>query len=340
MITIKDIARDTGFSVTTVSAVLGNRADTLGIKEETRRVIREASHKLGYRRNELASQMQSGQSKTMFVFFQKCAEELYACSALRATNAAFKYGYNLKEILYDEKADDFEALLNQCLGQWPAAFFSWGDNGENYELLLQYARKYRIPLASLDIESESADFSVLTDDRSGIAEAVDYLYRQGHRRIAHATDTPKAQYALRRRRLYRECLAERGLAMDEVNSFAEAFNTDPAELIAYAKRLAGAKERPTAITCGSDHIALKLLLLFERFGLRVPEDISLIGYGSLSFARIALPRLTTITQGFEEIGEAALEAMLKRLDGVSTPPRILLPSRLQIAETVVSLHKG
>ncbi len=339
MVSIKDIARHTGFGVSTVSAVLSNKANRLGIKQATCEKITAAAVELGYRRNDIAAQMQSGRSKTLIQFLPDFHGDYLSRSALMTNIAALRLGYTTREIVFSRNSD-FHALVNSAIEQRPAAFFAWNIQGPRLEILQKDSRRYHIPLALLDIDSGDAEVRVLTDDLHGIRQAVDYLYELGHRRIVHVTDTLKAHYAKFRFNAYDRCMKEKGLVLEKSLCYHDYLTFNPEKLVQYVRMLASLPEPPTAVTCGSDYIALKLMMLFPRFGLRIPEDISLIGFGGLPLARVTVPMLTTIDQSLDRLGANAAETMIRFLNGESVPERILLPTTLTIAQTTTKPKTG
>ena len=339
MVSIKDIARHTGFGISTVSAVLNNKAGSLGIKQATCEKITAAAAELGYHRNNIAAQMQSGRSKTLIQFLPDFHGDYISRSALMTNIAALKLGYTTREIVFS-RSSDFRQLVNNAIEQRPAAFFAWNILGFRLEILQHDSRRFKIPLALLDVDSEKADLCVISDDLSGIRQAVDHLYELGHRRIVHVTDTLKAHYAKFRFDAYAQCLKEKGLVLDKSLCYHDYLTSNSEKLIQYVKMLASLRKRPTAVTCGSDYIAFKLMMLFPRFGLRVPEDISLIGFGRLPLAKVTVPMLTTVDQSLDRLGSNAAQTMIQFLNGESVPKRILLPTSLTIAQTTTTPKTG
>ncbi len=332
MVSIKDIARHTGFGISTVSAVLSNKAGNLGIKQETCRKILDAAEELGYRRNTIAAQMQSGRSRTLIQFLPDFYGDYLFQSVIMTNITAFKFGYTTREIVYSRSCD-FRKLMDSAIEQRPAAFLAWNVQGPRLEILQTNSRRYRIPLALLDIDAADAALCVLTDDLSGIRLAVEHLLQLGHRRIVHVTTTLKARYAKHRFNAYEQCLKEKGVVLEKSLCYHDHLATTPDKLIQYVQMLASLPEPPTAITCGTDYIALKLMTLLPRFGFRIPEDISLVGFGGLPLAKIMIPQLTTVDQSLDQLGAHAVENMVRLLDGESIPPRICLPTTLTIAQT-------
>ena len=176
---------------------------------------------------------------------------------------------------------------------------------------MDYCSKYNLPHLSIDYDDPDSDIRVVTDDHAGIQIAVDHLVSLGHTRIAHATDTLKSQYADVRFRAFCDAMQSRGLTVDESLCFHDYFLDDCSNLKLYAARIAAMKNTPTAIVCGSDYMAVKLLMILMQHGVRIPDDISIIGYGGVSVSKLTVPALTTIRQPFEEMAVTAVTELIK-----------------------------
>lgn len=334
MVTQKDIARETGFSVTAVATVLRGEAASVGIKAATAEKIRETAARLGYKKSTLALQMKSGNFNTVIQLLPDPGSEHIALSVLHAANAGADAGFTMREYFHRENLPEFEALLNKVIGLWPVAFFVWSDIGPRFEPLYLCAARYKIPVVSIDYDSPRSELSVLTDDRKGILEAVRHLTALGHRRIVHVTDTFDAQYALSRYEHYREALRNAGLELDDSLCFHEPFFSEPERLIRYAERIISMKkDRPTAITCGSDYAALKIVQLLQCGGLHVPGDISVVGYGGLPIAYTSMPVITTIAQPFARLGMTAVELLPNVLNRTVKDKIHRLDSVFQLGQT-------
>ena len=311
-ITIKDIARETGFSLTTVSAVLRNKSRDLQIKPETERLILETADKLGYVRSSLALEMRTGQSRNIVILRPYRPFDFLFTATLQAEITAAQSGYSIRNsYVNDETGAEFSAILARIISLRPAALITCTDFGPNKKLLTECVRKHKLPWLSLDFHDPDADINAGTDDRSGIETAVGHLVSLGHTRIVHATDTLKAQYADVRYNAFCDSMRSRGLTVDESLCFHDYFLDDSSKLKQYAARIATMKNPPTAICCGSDYMAVKLMMLLPRCGLRIPEDISLIAYGGLSVSVLCEPVLTSVLQPFEQMTDLAIRELLK-----------------------------
>ena len=339
-ITIKDVARETGFSLTTVSAVLRNKSRDLQIKPETERLILETADKLGYVRSSLALEMRTGQSSAIAILRPYRPFDFLFTATLQAEITAAQSGYSIRNIyVKEETGADFSAILDRIISLRPAALITCTDFGSNKKTLTECVRKHKLPWLSLDFHDPDADINAGTDDKGGIETAVGHLVSLGHTRIAHATDTLKAQYADVRFRAFCDSMHSRGMSVDESVCFHDYFLDDSTKLKQYAARIAAMKNPPTAICCGSDYMAVKLMMLLPRCGLRIPEDISLIAYGGLSVAALCEPVLTSVLQPFEQMTDLAIRELLKLVRKEPFLNEIKMVPVLKPGETVLPYKK-
>jgi len=319
MVTLKDVAQVANVSKSTVSAVLANRAAELGIKEETCRMVRHVAAKLRYRKNEIAAQMKSNRPNMVALFMQHSYMRDFSFQAVvGASMEAEKHGCYLKTVITGDESD-FEKQLDYTIGQCPAALFHFGDPGEEAQRrLIGTAAECEIPLAFIDFQVDAPTLSVLSDDRSGMREAVRYLYRLGHRNIMHLTDPLRAQYAATRFHAFLDELRELGLPDCGMHLFLEQNEAEYREIAVRLREIFSRPDHPTAICCGNDYFALEALTVLLGMGFKVPDEVSIIGFGDLSLGRKCFPRLTTLGQSFEEIGREAVRLALT-IDSPSRP---------------------
>jgi DNA-binding LacI/PurR family transcriptional regulator len=180
---------------------------------------------------------------------------------------------------------------------------------------------------------------VAVDRPVGVAEAVTHLVRLGHTRIGYVGSEARAgvpaPHATKFEGFLRG-LAAHGLSPDRVWSFDRfPWNVDHRPLwIALAEEIARVPDLPSALIVGSDALALALLAAFTRAGIRVPEDVALIGYDDVPAAATSVPALTTLAQPTQELAEVAVDLLLELIrDPGSAPRRKMLPPRLVIRES-------
>ena len=330
MISLRDIARESGFGISTVSMVLSNRTSKCHIKEDTKEKILLTARNMGYIRNEIAAQIRSGKTKTLIVFLPERIGGYLSEVMLHTMEVGAQWGYFLKPYFFHE-SDDFAKIIENALSQFPAAFFSIDDIGFRFQTLREYSSRTGVPWFSLDFPAECADLQIVFDEEIGIREAVERLVALGHKKVTHFTTDLKAGFARRRLELYRREVIEHGLDWKEELVFHEILSQDVLEV--YVKHLLSHPDRPTAITCGSDYLALSLMMALFASGIRIPDEISLIGFGGLKIGRTCFPHLDSIRQPWHELLETAIRSLIDLLDKKQIQPEILLPTSYQRAGT-------
>lgn len=341
MVTLKTVALAAQVSPSTASAVLGNRAGELGIKEETCQRVFRAASRLRYRKNEIAAQMKSSKANMVALFVPPVGMgEITFQVSVGAGQEAEKFNCFLKTVITDS-GDAFRRQLDYTLGQCPAALLYYGDPGEQREMLFDAAQECRLPLTFLDFQEHSPGGSVLSDDRAGIREAVRHLHELGHRNILHLTDPLKAQYAATRYAAFEETMRELGLPIRTDNVFCG--HRDPAkyrEMNRVLEAIFRSSDMPTAIACGSDYFALHAMTLLQSLHIRVPEEVSIIGFGDLSFAQACSPQLSTVRQPFREIGSRAVRMALADGFREEAASPLLLPTELIRRASTCSVNRN
>ena len=331
MVTLKDVAKAAGVSCSTVSAVLGNRAEKLGIKPETRKLVQRTAARMRYRRNAIAAQMKSGQANTLAMILPEGGTpEFVMRAATAATVEAEKHGCFMKIIAANGK-EDFITRLDSVLSQCPAALLHWGKAGERGDYLMSAARECGVPVVFLDFSETIGSGSVRTDDRAGIAQAVEHLCALGHRRIAHVTTFKGERFGDERAEAFLSEMAKRGLPVKTEWIYRDECFRSGGPLVPFLERLFSEPERPTAVSCGNDLIALRVMTALERQGLRIPEEVSVIGYSDRSFGGACEPELTTIHQPFDRMGETAVKLALE-----GGAREVLIPTELVVRGSTAS----
>jgi LacI family transcriptional regulator len=174
--------------------------------------------------------------------------------------------------------------------------------------------------------------SVAAAHRSGADQAMQHLLSLGHRRIAAITGPPGWVATEERRRGYHAALAGAGLTPEPSLEVASDFEVAPGA--AAAATLLDLGEPPTAIFAFNDAIAVGALRSARERGIRVPEDVSVLGFDDIAYATIVSPALTTVRQPLAEMGRAAVGLLLRLLDGGRPEtPHVELPTRLVVRES-------
>lgn len=316
-----DIARIAGVSVATVSRALAGSPRVTG---ETRERIEAAVRDTGYVVNRMARSLRLQQARQVFVMVPNIANPFHASVLLGAEEAAVAAGFH---VLIGNTAGDparAEEHARQLLTGAVDGMLLLG--GRMPDPLKAPALQRRL-VAVIEPVAASGVPVVEIDNRAGGREATRHLIALGHRRIGHIGGTAATTATPRRFAGYMEALAEAGLEprpeLVRYGAFSIATGAEEmAELLALP-------EPPTAVFCGSDEIAMGAIRTIKQAGLRVPEDVSIVGFDNIYFAAVTDPPLTTIDQPARRLGFEAMRLLADRLAGIAGPKRgVEVPYRL------------
>lgn len=327
--TSADVAARAGVSRTTVSFVLNQTAGAQ-ISQATRDRVVEAATELGYQPNASARQLAGGRSNMIGLVLRQSTEQVagdpFLVETLRGLSlAARSAGFR---VMVEPLAPDgtYEALLRAQHADGLVVSGPRIDDPslgrllrDGFPIVLQGSLP-GVPALSVDI-----------DNVAGARVAVNHLIALGHRRIACITNAPVVYTAAQERLTgYREALAEAGIEADD-DLVAEAYFDAPSGHTAMAAMLE--KAQFTAAFVASDVVALGAIGALRERGLRVPFDISVVGFDDIPLVAFFDPPLTTIRVPAFDLGHAAGLALLARLDGSVAPTETLLPTELIVRGT-------
>jgi LacI family transcriptional regulator len=326
--TSADVATEAGVSRTTVSFVLNGRTD-VKIPNETRQRVLSAAERLGYHPHASARQLAGGRSHVIALVFRQTPEQIAGDAILAETlrglaAAARSVGFRvLVEPLAPDGPDaTYTALLR---AQHADGLVVSGPRVDDPSLAALIAEDF--PIVIQGALPGVAVSSVDVDNVAGARGAVEHLLALGHRRIACITNAPVV-YTAAKERLdgYRQALAAAGVPVaDEL--IAEAAFDAPSGHAAMVELLARGVAFD-AVFCASDVVALGAIGALREAGLRVPSDISIVGFDDIPLAAYFDPPLTTVRLPAFELGQAAGRALLERITDHAIVSRTLLPTEL------------
>jgi len=329
--TLKDVAEAAGVSVKTVSNVVNG---SVHVAAETRARVQLAIDSLGYHPNVMARRLRTGRSGMLALAFPELPSPYFAELAVEVIAAARRHGCT---VLMDDTAGDPAAELRIASGLGDPMIDGVILSPLGLDLAELIARERPIPLVLLG----ETDFGpvadrVQIDNVAAARAATGHLVDQGHRRIgAIGWQDPNPRATAQQRLLgYTQALEQAGLPVEQalfppVRSY---FRPDGA---AAMRRLLKLPERPDAVFCFNDLLALGAMRAAHEAGLRVPQDIALVGFDDVEEAEYSIPSLTTIAPDKRKIAEAAVGALLDRIaNGYTEPGRTITPGyRLVVRES-------
>ena len=313
MVTMKDIANEVGVSRPTVSLVLNSRDTNVRISDSTRDEVHAAAKRLGYRPNELARSIKTG--KTNIVGVVGGFSGSYGLDTIIGISQTLQSrDYLLKLFLLSENVD-FPAIARQCVEQMLCGVICRGLNETQLQQLNDELSPLNIPVILVD-NSFSHDWCarVVSDDVEGSKLAARHLAGLGHKRIGHLTVENTSGFAAMRKTGFIDGMQEVGLPVSEKNiAYVTNLYEITDDFCAVLDRF-HRKFKPTAIVCSADPLAMKTELWAFRRGIKIPEDLSITGYGNLDYSQIACPPLTTVAQSFTRMGQRASEKLIEMIE--------------------------
>lgn len=333
---LEDLAREAQVSKATVSLAL-NGSPRVAV--DTVRRINELVEKYNYTPNSLARRLSKRTSETVSLFMMGRIHESsdwLVPSSWLFYNPIFKgISLTLSENNYQLSFEFIDLGSNKRIGNIINHAQSSSADGLlvlisdefDYSFLEELASY--LPIITLNKKLSEALSSVEVDNIKGAIDAVTYLANLGHERIAHIKGPEFAYNAVDRFTGYLEALGILGLETTDAYIHEGDWNIDSGKK--NMERLLKLANPPTAVFCANDHMAIGAMEAILEAGLRVPEDISLVGFDDTEMSRITRPRLTTVCQPLEQLGRTAAREILRRIREQDLPPEkehIVLSSSL------------
>lgn len=318
---LKDVAEAANVSISAASRIL--RGEEARFGEETCRRVLEASRRLGWRPNLLVNGIQTGTTHTVGVMIPPY--DSFWIAVLSGIHARFAEADYLPITVWLgdlEHMPYFEAdekrgleLINRLLDRRVDAFILWPPFGMAYLQHLPEFRDRQVPVVTIDHHPEEPLWdTVATNEQSTTAMVAKHLLDLGHRRIAviSSRESPSQTWALERRNFFETAIAK---ACPEAEVRSWRLNEGGSNGLEVATHLLRSRLRPTAVFAATDHEAASVYQAAAKLGMRIPQDLSVVGFADLDFAATLSPPLTTVRQRAREIGDQAAALVLKRLAG-------------------------
>jgi LacI family transcriptional regulator len=327
---MKDIARDLGISLMTVSKALRNHSD---ISEKTRNRVLARAEKLNYRPNWVARSLVSQRTYIVGLIIPDLMHSFFAEVARGVARWVEPLGYQLVISDSGENPEAEERQIERLMGRSVEGLIIASAQPNSRAAVFSRLRDGRLPFVLIDRipASIKANYVGANDDDIG-AMATEHLIGQGCRRIAHLRG-PAISTGTGRLRGYRRTLARHGLHAPR-EYVAQGHHDDSAGYHAM-RELLRLTPTPDGVFCYNDSVAAGAIKAVLEAGLNVPNDVAIIGAGNVHYSDLLRIPLSTVDQSSLAIGERAAELMTRCIEA-ETPPlprRILIPPRLIVRES-------
>ena len=332
MVTIKDIARESGYSVSTVSRVLNNRND---VSPDARKKIEEVVAKFNFVPNNNAKHLKQNNSKAIGVLVKGISNMLFASVVEEIQRMIEKTEYTLVVSYLDEDADEVEQAILLCRERKPLGLLFLGGNPEYFH------REFSgvdVPCVLVTNRANEMHFenlsSVATDDIAAARCAVDQLFVAGHRRIGILGGDFDKSYTSHQRFLgCEQSFSEHGAVLDVEHCYEKARFSFGSACRAM-KRLIGKFPDVTAVFAMSDVMAIGAIRPLRDLGYRVPEDVSVIGFDGTSLAEYYNPKLATIKQQHQTLANRSIEILFGQIELKKEPIHEIVPFEFVNGESI------
>lgn len=314
MTTIKDIAKLSGYSIGTVSRVINHYPD---VSEEARMKIEQVIQQENFQPNSNAKQLKQ-QSSSAITIIVKGYENMFFEGILERVQAILRdSGEEVAVAFLDEYANEVQYALQLCTAKKPKGFIFLGGNLEFFK---QDFARIDVPCVLLTNTAESLHLpnlsSYTTDDRLAGYQVIEYLIKAGHREIGiigGSASKVGSQVGFRRMQGCLEAFQENHIPYNEETNY-EPSRFSMQGGYESTQRLLKKNPKITAVFAIGDTIAIGAMRAIRDMGLRVPEDISVIGYDGIEYSRYCVPRLATVHQDTDALARKGVEDLLLRLN--------------------------
>jgi LacI family repressor for deo operon, udp, cdd, tsx, nupC, and nupG len=322
-----DVARLAGVSTATVSRVLAGGDKVANIKKEK---VMKAIEQLNYKPNRLASNLRTLKSKTIVAVVRDISKSFFSDIIRGIEDVAYEQNYKvlLGDINNDpNRENDYIKLYNEKLVDGVILI----GTRNTADALLKLTEGIPVVLASEFLDRIDLP-KVSIDNIASSRQAADHLIGLGHKRIGFISGPMDIVICRDRMEGYRQGMLEHGLPVDEDLIHEGDWSIESGYEMAAKMLTLG--QRPTAIFASNDDMAFGVIKCVKDRGLRVPQDVSVVGFDNISMASILEPSLTTVSQPRYEIGAKAMELLLQLIKGEQVTQRqYTLQSKLVIRES-------
>ncbi len=335
IMTIVDIAKESGYSVSTVSRVLNNRRD---VSPAAKAKIMEIVKAHNFVPNANAKNLKQVVSKSIIVLVKGTSNMLFANIIEEIQSVVDSSDYTAAVYYLDEDEDEIAKALRLCRERKPLGVLFLGGNPESS---INKVNSINVPCVMVtnradEVKSPNLS-SVATDDAKAAEKAVDFLIENGHTKIAEiGGDIAVSQTAIHRHRGCVKSFEKHGLAMNDAYYEKARFSFDSAYRA--MMRLLDKNIEISAVFAMSDVMAIGAIRAIRDKGLSVPEDISIVGFDGTMLADYYNPKIVSIRQGYKQMAVRSVEILLNMIDLNKVATHELIPFTITDGESVKKIN--
>jgi len=327
-VTLKDIAKEAGVSVNTVSRALNNKPD---INFETKNKILEIARRLGYTPNMLARSLRSKRTGTIGLVVADISNPFYGSLVKGIENEAREKGYSIILCDTDEEYEKEQEAIQTLVEKRVDGLLIAPVQTKDQDIVELKRQKIPFVLIGRHFDILETDY-VITDDVQGAFSATEYLIKKGHRRILFINGSLHISSAKDRLAGYKRALLENGVGYEDRLVRSDVVRMEDGYRI--MKEILNNKNNITAVFAYSDLVAFGVIKALRETNLKIPEDIAVVGYDDIEFASTLEPPLTTVCIPRHRLGKEAVRILDKKIkEEFKGPQGIALKTELIIRKS-------
>ena len=325
--TIKDVAQKLGISHSTVSRALSqDRKVSALVAEKTRKQVQQKAAEMDYSPNLMAQAFVTGKTGALGLLTYEISWQVYGNQAEHILRAADTHNYYVMISAAIRRQEYRIQQVKQLIARGIDGLLINMRGVRDTKLILDAVRG-RVPVVTFHYPTQVS--GVVLDDKTGFCEATEHLIRLGHERIGFiGVSWDKTFVGSAKGKGYFKAMRKHSLTPEHMAGKGKIASLEPAYQL--GKKLG---DRFTALVCRNDYTALGVCRGLQESGVRVPEDVAVVGSGDLDVAAYVTPALTTLATPYEAIAEAAMELMLEQLEGRQEPRQITVKAPLVVRES-------
>ena len=311
-VTIKDIARELGISPSTVSRALKDHPD---ISPETKKAVTKLAEELNYQPNSIALSLRHSKTNTIGVVIPEVVHFFFSTIISGIEDIAYDAGYSVivaqSNESYEREVIDTKALFNNRVDGILISMSRETTDYAHFENL----HSRGIPMVFFDRVCDPIQCSkVVIDDVDAAYQAVSHLIEQGYKKVAHLGGPKNLKISQDRLEGYKRALEDNGLKLDNSWVVHEVGSDDERESKAITMEILSSDNRPDAIFASNDMAALGALLAAREKGIKVPEDLGIVGFSNWRFTSLTEPSISTVDQPGFQMGQEAAKLLIKEIE--------------------------
>ena len=308
-VTMEDIAERAGVSINTVSRALNDKPD---INDQTKEEILSIADELNYQPNRFAQGLRSSKTSTLGVIVADIMNPFFSALLKGVEKSAREEGYSIIVQDTDEKYENEQSAIQTTLAEQVDGLLITPVQ-TNQQTIIDL-KQSGLPFVLLGRHFNDLDTHyVVTDDVAGASSAVEHLIDRGHDRIGIINGPTHISSSQERLRGYKQTMRERGIEIEEEFIFRDTVTME--EGYRTGKKMVSGTPRPTAVLCYSDFVAIGVIKAARDAGLKIPEDLAVVGYDDIFFSTCLEVPLTSVRIPKKKLGKRAFQVLQELIDG-------------------------